>query len=99
MTPRSTTNEVLVIIGVGGMGLSIARRVGAGRTIVLADISAAGLETAAEALTSDGHRVLTREVDVTSPQFGGRRREVGRRDRACHGCCSYRGTFAATGIR
>jgi NAD(P)-dependent dehydrogenase (short-subunit alcohol dehydrogenase family) len=60
------TNEVLVIIGVGGMGLSIARRVGAGRTILLADISATGLENAAEALTSDGHRVLTREVDVTS---------------------------------
>lgn len=62
----SSINEVLVIVGVGGMGLSIARRVGSGRTIVLADISAAGLNTAADALTSDGHRVLTREVDVTS---------------------------------
>ncbi|MGA8547249.1 MAG: SDR family oxidoreductase [Mycobacterium sp.] len=62
----STTNEVLVIIGVGGMGLSIARRIGAGRTIVLADISVAGLKNAEEALSSDGHQVLTREVDVTS---------------------------------
>jgi len=60
------TDNVLVIIGVGGMGLSIARRVGAGRTIVLADVNAAGLKTAAEALGNDGHRVLTREVDVTS---------------------------------
>jgi NAD(P)-dependent dehydrogenase (short-subunit alcohol dehydrogenase family) len=66
MTSRSSNNEVLVVIGVGGMGLSVARRVGAGRTIVLADINEAGLETAADALTSDGHRVLTREVDVTS---------------------------------
>src|ERR1700722_5274886 len=66
MTSRSTDNEVLVIIGAGGMGLSIARRVGAGRTIVLADVNAAGLNAAADALTSDGHRVLTREVDVTS---------------------------------
>jgi NAD(P)-dependent dehydrogenase (short-subunit alcohol dehydrogenase family) len=66
MTSRSTANEVLVIIGAGGMGLSIARRVGAGRTIVLADVNAAGLNAAADALTSDGHRVLTREVDVTS---------------------------------
>lgn len=61
-----TSNDVLVIIGVGGMGLSIARRVGAGRTIVLADISAASLENAAQALADDGHHVLTREVDVTS---------------------------------
>src|SRR5271170_2530895 len=66
MPSRSTDNEVLVIIGVGGMGVSVARRVGAGRTIVLADIDAAGLNAAADALTGDGHRVLTREVDVTS---------------------------------
>jgi meso-butanediol dehydrogenase / (S,S)-butanediol dehydrogenase / diacetyl reductase len=59
-------NDVLVIIGVGGMGVSVARRCGAGRTIVLADINAAGLEATAAALTDDGHQVLTREVDVTS---------------------------------
>jgi NAD(P)-dependent dehydrogenase (short-subunit alcohol dehydrogenase family) len=62
----SATNEVLVIIGGGGMGMSIARRMGAGRTIVLADISGAVLATAASALTDDGHCVLTQEVDVTS---------------------------------
>src|ERR1700761_3275259 len=59
-------NDVLVIIGVGGMGVSIARRCGAGRTIVLADINAQGLDAAAGALTEDGHQVLTRQVDVTS---------------------------------
>ncbi|MGO9072228.1 SDR family NAD(P)-dependent oxidoreductase, partial [Mycobacterium sp.] len=64
--PSRSNNEVLVVIGVGGMGVSIARRVGAGRTIVLADINAAGLNAAASALTDDGHQVLTREVDVTS---------------------------------
>jgi NAD(P)-dependent dehydrogenase (short-subunit alcohol dehydrogenase family) len=56
----------LVIIGVGGMGLSIARRVGLGRVIVLADINQSGLEAAAEGLSADGHQVLTRQVDVTS---------------------------------
>jgi NAD(P)-dependent dehydrogenase (short-subunit alcohol dehydrogenase family) len=66
MSSRSTNNEVLVIIGVGGMGVSVARRSGAGRTIVLADINAEGLTAAAGALTEDGHQVLTREVDVTS---------------------------------
>ena len=66
MSSRSTNNEVLVIIGVGGMGVSVARRSGAGRTIVLADINAEGLNAAADALTEDGHQVLTRAVDVTS---------------------------------
>jgi meso-butanediol dehydrogenase / (S,S)-butanediol dehydrogenase / diacetyl reductase len=61
-----TADDVLVIIGAGGMGLSIARRVGAGRTIVLADVNAVGLKSAADALGNDGHDVLTREVDVTS---------------------------------
>ena len=64
--PSRSNNEVLVVIGVGGMGVSIARRGGAGRTIVLADINAAGLNAAAGALTDDGHQVLTREVDGTS---------------------------------
>jgi len=66
MTSRARDNEVLVVIGAGGMGLAVARRVGAGRLILLADINQAGLQTAADALTNDGHRVLTREVDVTS---------------------------------
>src|SRR5580704_6574322 len=86
MTTRSTANEVLVIIGAGGMGVSVARRVGAGRTIVLADINAAGLNAAADALTDDGHRVLTREVDVTSRSW------------ASHGDCSHRRAFAGTGV-
>lgn len=59
-------NEVLVIVGVGGMGIAVARRSGAGRTIVLADIDATGLAAVAAALTQDGHHVLTHEVDVTS---------------------------------
>src|ERR1700746_474251 len=66
MTTRSTTNDVLVIIGVGGMGLSIARRIGAGRTIVLAGVNAAALKTAADALGNDGQQGATREGDVTS---------------------------------
>src|ERR1700722_13432446 len=53
MSSRSTNSEVLVIIGVGGMGVSVARRSGAGRTIVLADINAEGLTAAAGAPTPD----------------------------------------------
>jgi NAD(P)-dependent dehydrogenase (short-subunit alcohol dehydrogenase family) len=66
MTTRSTDKEVLVVVGAGGMGLSTARRVGAGRVIVLADINQSGLDAAAEALSADGHHVLTQQVDVTS---------------------------------
>lgn len=62
----STNKAVLVIIGAGGMGLAVARRVGAGRVILLADISRRCLDAASETLTADGHHVLTQEVDVTS---------------------------------
>jgi NAD(P)-dependent dehydrogenase (short-subunit alcohol dehydrogenase family) len=68
MMSRSSDKEVLVVIGTGGMGLSTARRVGAGRVVVLADIIQSGLEAAAEELSADGHQVLTKQVDVTSRQ-------------------------------
>lgn len=60
------STDVLVIIGVGGMGVSIARRCGAGRTILLADIDAESLDATAATLIEDGHTVLTQPVDVTS---------------------------------
>ena len=66
MTVRSGDKEVLVVVGTGGMGLSTARRVGAGRVIMLADINQSGLEAAADALSTDGHQVMTQQVDVTS---------------------------------
>ena len=66
MTNRSSDKEVLVVVGTGGMGLSTARRVGAGRVIMLADINQIGLEAAADALSADGHQVMTQQVDVTS---------------------------------
>ncbi|BBU21202.1 SDR family oxidoreductase [Mycobacterium xenopi] len=66
MTARRRDTEVLVVIGSGGMGLSIARRIGAGRVIVLADVDRGCLNAAADALGGDGHRVVTRDVDVTS---------------------------------
>ena len=65
-TREPTLNEVLVVIGSGGMGSSIAHRIGAGKVIVLADVRPEQLAAAAEQLSGDGHRVLTFEVDVTS---------------------------------
>jgi len=60
------STEVLVIVGAGGMGVSVARRSGGGRVIVLADVNEAQLERAAEQLVVDGHNIVTRRVDVTS---------------------------------
>ena len=60
--------EVLIVLGVGGMGRAIARRLGAGKTVLLADNSAAALASVAEAMSADGHRVESREVDVSSPE-------------------------------
>ena len=61
-----TTREVLVIIGVGGMGVAMARRMGAGRVIMLGDVNVVQAESIAEELTDDGHSVVTGHVDVTS---------------------------------
>lgn len=61
-----TTTEVLAIVGVGGMGVAVARRIGAGRVIVLGDVNAVRAEAIAEELTDDGHRVVASRVDVTS---------------------------------
>jgi len=59
-------NDVNVLIGSGAIGLAIARRIGAGRTIVVADISRANAETAAASLSDSGFTVRPATVDVTS---------------------------------
>lgn len=56
--------EVVVVIGAGGIGLAIARRQGAGRTILLADFNAKVLESAAADLRTSGNEVTTQHVDV-----------------------------------
>jgi meso-butanediol dehydrogenase / (S,S)-butanediol dehydrogenase / diacetyl reductase len=61
-----TTADVLAIIGVGGMGVAVARRMGAGRAIVLGDVNTAQVEGVAGQLADDGHNVVTGHVDVTS---------------------------------
>jgi hypothetical protein len=71
MSSRSSDKEVLVVIGAGGMGLSIARRVGLGRVMLLADINESGLVAAAESLSPDGHQVVTQRFDLLSRKSGG----------------------------
>lgn len=57
--------DVAVIIGAGGIGLAIARRVGIGRIVLLADYSEKALDVAAEQLRGAGHDVTTHIVDVS----------------------------------
>lgn len=63
---NSMNEQVVVIIGVGGMGLSIARRIGSGAHILAADYDKPALDAAVEQLTGDGHQVTAQTVDVSS---------------------------------
>ncbi len=59
-------NQVVVIIGAGGIGLAIARRQGFGKTVLLADFNERTLGAAAKALEESSYRVATHLVDVSS---------------------------------
>lgn len=57
-------HDVVVVIGVGGMGEAIARRQGPGRRLVLADFNTDVLERVAGTLRGDGFDVTAQQVDV-----------------------------------
>lgn len=58
--------QIVVIIGAGGIGLSIARRQGFGRTLLLAGHSEQALDDAAQTMRDAGYVVETQHVDVSS---------------------------------
>jgi NAD(P)-dependent dehydrogenase (short-subunit alcohol dehydrogenase family) len=57
---------VVVITGAGGMGIAIARRLGAGNTVVMADASETQLQRASRELEDAGHQVRAMRTDVSS---------------------------------
>jgi NAD(P)-dependent dehydrogenase (short-subunit alcohol dehydrogenase family) len=57
--------RVVVVTGIGGMGLAIARRLGSGSTLVLADVNEDALRSAADELRAEGHQVAERVTDVS----------------------------------
>jgi NAD(P)-dependent dehydrogenase (short-subunit alcohol dehydrogenase family) len=59
-------SEVTVVIGAGQIGLAIARRVSAGKHVLLADLHQANADTAAEVLANAGFDASTATVDVSS---------------------------------
>ncbi|MBF0518008.1 MAG: SDR family oxidoreductase [Nitrospirae bacterium] len=58
--------NVIVVIGAGSIGQAIARRVGAGKHVLLADLHQKNADVAAEALSNAGFDVSTTTVDVSS---------------------------------
>jgi NAD(P)-dependent dehydrogenase (short-subunit alcohol dehydrogenase family) len=59
-------SEVTVVIGAGSIGQAIARRVSAGKHVLLADLRQGNAEVAAEVLSDAGFEVSTATVDVSS---------------------------------
>jgi NAD(P)-dependent dehydrogenase (short-subunit alcohol dehydrogenase family) len=59
-------NSVIVVIGAGSIGQAIARRVGAGKHVLLADLRPENSDAAAKLLSEAGFEVTTAIVDVTS---------------------------------
>src|SRR5208283_4042049 len=63
---KNTQTNVIVVIGAGLIGQAIARRVSAGKHVVLADLRQANADTAAKILSDAGFDVSTTKVDVSS---------------------------------
>ncbi len=58
--------SVIVVIGAGSIGQAIARRVGAGKHIMLADLRQENADAAAKVLSDAGFEVSVATVDVSS---------------------------------
>ena len=58
--------SVIVVIGAGSIGQAIARRVSAGKHILLADLHKENYDAAAKVLNDAGFKVSTATVDVSS---------------------------------
>jgi len=58
--------NVIVVIGAGSIGQAIARRVSAGKHVILADLRQENADTAAKILIDAGFDVTTKKVDVSS---------------------------------
>ncbi|KAK2755457.1 short-chain dehydrogenase reductase sdr [Colletotrichum kahawae] len=60
------SSNVLVVIGSGGMGIPVARRLGVGKRILLADFSTDNLTIAQTTLTNEGYSTQTALLDVAN---------------------------------
>ena len=63
---KESMRTVIVVIGPGSIGQAIARRVGAGKRLLLADLREENADSAARTLSEAGFDVTTAVVDVSS---------------------------------
>jgi NAD(P)-dependent dehydrogenase (short-subunit alcohol dehydrogenase family) len=63
---KNMLSNVIVVIGAGSIGQAIARRVSAGKHVLLADLRQDNVDTAAKVLSDAGFEVSTAIVDVSS---------------------------------
>jgi NAD(P)-dependent dehydrogenase (short-subunit alcohol dehydrogenase family) len=63
-----TVTNVVVVIGAGSIGQAIARRVSAGKHVLLADLKKENADAAAKVLSDAGFETSTAMVDVSSRQ-------------------------------
>jgi NAD(P)-dependent dehydrogenase (short-subunit alcohol dehydrogenase family) len=63
---KNTQTNVIVVIGAGLIGQAIARRVSAGKHVVLADLRQENADAAAKILSNAGFDVSTAKVDVSA---------------------------------
>lgn len=62
----TTIKHVIVVVGSGQIGQAIARRVGVGKHVLLADLREENAKAAAEILGDAGYEVSVASVDVSS---------------------------------
>lgn len=63
---EQTVKNVVVVIGAGQIGVAIARRISAGRHVLLADLQQQNADAAAAVLADTGFEVSTTTVDVAT---------------------------------
>ena len=63
---RAANTQVVVVLGAGSIGQAIARRVSAGKHVILADLRREAADAAATVLADAGFEVSTATIDVSS---------------------------------
>lgn len=58
--------DVVVVVGIGGMGEAIAIQQGSGRQLLLSDFNEESLARVAGTLRAEGHSVATQKIDVSN---------------------------------
>src|SRR5271165_4477155 len=64
----SADDRVVVVIGLGGMGLAMARRLGPASRILVADANRSTLNAAVTTLRAEGQEVVDQTTDISDEE-------------------------------